>query len=74
VQIIDSSDNYWCYTLNAPAGPVTIPMSSFNARCWDNSGPSYQAGTRISALQLIVPGSDLTRTPFNFCFLGVTIQ
>jgi hypothetical protein len=74
VQIIDSSYNYWCYTLTQAAGPVTIPMSSFNTRCWDNSGQSFQPGTGISALQLIVPGSDTTSTPFNFCFLGVTIQ
>lgn len=74
LQIIDTSYNYWCYTLTQAAGPVTIPMSNFNSHCWDGSGESFQTGTSISALQLIVPGSDTVSIPFNFCFLGVTIQ
>jgi hypothetical protein len=74
LQIIDTSYNYWCYTLTQSAGPVTIPMSSFNSHCWNGSGQSFQTGTGVSALQLIVPGGDTVSTPFNFCFLGVTIQ
>jgi hypothetical protein len=74
IQLIDSSFGYWCYTLTQAAGPVAIPMVSFNSHCWDDSGQSFQPGTDIQAFQLIVPGSDTIRTPFNFCFLGVTIQ
>src|ERR1700690_4170224 len=74
VVLIDSSFNAWCYTLTQTAGPVAIAMSSFNTQCWDNSGQSFQPGTDIQAFQLAVPGSDPTTTPFNFCFLGVTIQ
>jgi hypothetical protein len=74
VQIIDASDNYWCVTLTQTVGPITIPMSSFNTQCWNDGGQSFQPGTDIAALQLIVPGSDVASTPFNFCFLGVTIQ
>ena len=74
VQLADSGNNLWCYTLAQSTGPVTIPLSSFNSKCWDNSGQSFQPGDSITTFQLIVPGSDELVTPYNFCFLGVTIQ
>jgi hypothetical protein len=74
VALVDSTFTTWCYILTQASGPVTIALSSFNTQCWDNSGQSLQPGTGLQALQLSVPGSDTTSTPFNFCFLGVTIQ
>ena len=55
-----SSSMLWCYTISTPS-PVTIPYSSFNTHCWDNTGTSY-AKQPIENVQLVVPGG-ATATP-----------
>jgi hypothetical protein len=74
-QLYDGS-NYWCSYLPASTSPTTktIPFSSFNTKCWDNSGTTFVSGTPITAVDLVVPGSNTTPTPYNFCFLGLTVQ
>ena len=74
-QLYDGSD-YWCYRLPQSTGPTTktIPFSSLNTKCWDNSGTAFTSGTPITAVDLVVPGSATTTTPFNYCFLGMTVQ
>jgi hypothetical protein len=74
-QLYDGSD-YWCSYLPASTSPTTktIPLSSLNTRCWDNSGTAFVSGTPITAVDLVVPGSNTTPTPYNFCFLGLTVQ
>jgi hypothetical protein len=74
VQLLDQGYNYWCYELTGATSPVTIPLSSFNSACWDNSGQAFTPGTPIIAIQLDVPGSNTSTTPYSFCFLGMTIQ
>jgi len=37
VQLADSGNSLWCYTLTQSTGPVTIPLSGFNSKYWDNS-------------------------------------
>ena len=74
IQLIDSSFRYWCYELTGVASPALIPLSSFNSACWDGSGVSFSPGTEIQAIQLIVPGSAASTTPFDFCFLGLVVQ
>jgi hypothetical protein len=32
------------------------------------------SGTPITVVSLSVPGSSTSATPFNFCFLGMTVQ
>ena len=75
LQLYDGSD-YWCSYLSASTNPTskTIPFSSFNTKCWDGSGTAFVSGTPITAVDLVVPGSAVAATPFDFCFLGMTVQ
>jgi hypothetical protein len=74
LQLNSSTSTYWCYELAGATSPVTIPLTSFNTQCWDNDGQSFAPGTAITSIDLVVPGSDTSSTPYNFCFLGLTIQ
>jgi hypothetical protein len=75
LQLYDGSD-YWCYYLPPSTSPTTktIPFSSLNTQCWNNGGSAFVSGTPITVVQLVVPGSNTSPTPFNFCFLGMTVQ
>ncbi len=68
--------NYWCAYLPPSTSPnaVNIPFSSLNSACWDMSGAAFVSGTPVEVVQLQVPGSDSKPTPFDYCFLGMTIQ
>ena len=77
LQLWDSgSSRYWCYNLPAATSPTTttIPLSKLNSACWDNSGAPFVSGTSITMVQLVVPGSATSPTPFDYCFLGLTVQ
>jgi hypothetical protein len=75
LQLYDGSD-YWCYYLPPSTSPTTktIPFSSLNTQCWNNGGSAFVSGTPITVVQLVVPGSNTSPTPFDFCFLGMTVQ
>ena len=60
----------WCAILTGSGG--TIALSSFNTKCWDNSGTAY-AGQALQALMIFVPGGNATATSFNFCLTALTI-
>ena len=68
--------SFWCTYLPASTSPTTttIPLSSLNTKCWDGSGTSFVSGTSITMVQLVVPGSATSATPFDYCFLGLTVQ
>ena len=68
--------NYWCYRLPPAtiATAVKIPFTSLNTRCWDNLGTTFPSGTPVTTVQLVVPGSASSPTPFDYCFLGMTVQ
>jgi hypothetical protein len=74
-QVWDGS-NFWCYYL--PASKVsttaTFPLSSLNTQCWSGQGNAFVSGTPITSIQLVVPGSATVATPFDYCFLGLTVQ
>lgn len=74
-QFYDGS-NYWCYILPPSTTPTTttIPFSSLNTQCWDGQGDGFTSGTAISNVSLVVPGGNVSSTPFDFCFLGLTIR
>jgi hypothetical protein len=74
LELLDQGYNEWCYPLTAATSPATVPLSSFNSRCWDDSGQPFTPGTSILAIQLDVPGSSSTDTPYSFCFFGMTID
>jgi hypothetical protein len=61
----------WCADLVGAAGPVTVPYTTFNTMCWDNSGTAY-AKQPIKAIQLVIPGSDTAAVPFNVTLTSVT--
>jgi hypothetical protein len=73
-QLFDGS-NYWCYILPPSSTPTTttIPLSSLNTQCWDGQGSAFTSGTAIRSVSLVVPGSNVSATPFDFCFLGLTV-
>jgi hypothetical protein len=75
LQLYDGND-YWCASLPASAGPatLTIPFSNLNTQCWSGLGSPFVSGTPITAVQLMVPCSGFSPTPFDFCFLGLTVQ
>ena len=75
LQLYDGSD-YWCTTLPAATSPttITIPFSQLNTQCWSGLGSAFVSGTPITAVQLMVPCSGFSPTPFDFCFLGLTVQ
>jgi hypothetical protein len=68
--------NFWCSYLPKSAAPnaVNIPFTGLNTACWDGTGTVFASGTPVQLVQLTVPGSNSTPTPFEFCFLGLTIQ
>ena len=74
-QMYDGS-NYWCAYLPAASSPTTttIPFSKLNTQCWNGLGSSFTSGTPITAVQLMVPCSATVPVPFDFCFLGLTVQ
>ncbi len=74
VQLNDASNNDWCYDISNATSPVTIALTSFNTRCWDNSGSAFMPGTAITTIQLLVPGDSVVDRPFDFCLLGVTFE
>jgi hypothetical protein len=69
-------DNFWCHFLPTSTGThsAAIPFSSLNTECWDGTGTSFTSGTPITSVQLVVPGSPLGATPFDYCFLGLTVR
>jgi len=74
-QLYDGS-NYWCYSLPPSSTPTTttIPFASLNTQCWNGLGSPFTSGTAIRSVSLVVPGSNLITTPFDFCFLGLTVN
>jgi hypothetical protein len=75
LQLWDGS-NYWCAYLKPSTGAntVTIPFSSLNTACWDSSGTAFVSGTPIDTIQFVVPSTATSPTPYDFCFLGMTVQ
>jgi len=74
-QLYDGS-NYWCYILPPSSAPTTttIPFASLNTQCWNGLGSPFKSGTAIMSVDLVVPGLNTTATPFDFCFLGLTVN
>jgi hypothetical protein len=74
-QLYDGSD-YWCYILPPSTTPTTttIPFASLNTQCWNGLGSPFTSGTPITSVSLVVPGSNISTTPYDFCFLGLTVN
>jgi len=68
--------NFWCFYLPPSKVPntINIPFSKLNTSCWDGTGSTFVSGTPVEMVQLTVPGSSSAPTPFDYCFLGMTIQ
>jgi len=58
----------YCATLSG-SGPQMVPFSMFNTKCWDGTGTAGTAlvGAMVSQVELVVPGTNMTDTPFDFC-------
>ena len=74
-QLFDGSQ-YWCYYL--PPAPESTTFSfllaSLNTQCWDGKGTAFQSGTAIVSVNLAVPGASNSKTPFDYCFQGMSVD
>ena len=61
-------EHRWCAPLAGKGG--LMPWTSFNTKCWDNSGTAY-AMEPLSTLIVSVPGGITAPIPFNFCLNSV---
>jgi hypothetical protein len=48
---------------------MTVPYTTFNTACWDNSGTAY-AKQPIEAVQLVAPG-DMAAAPLDMTLVSV---
>lgn len=55
----------WCATLDADT-ELYRRWDVFNTACWDGSGAPYDASP-LRSVAIVVPGSNGTATPFDFC-------
>ncbi|HJX65077.1 MAG TPA: hypothetical protein VJ860_14130, partial [Polyangia bacterium] len=66
----------WCYTITDPKGPIFVPYTKFNSKCWEvtaisnGTGTFYNGTTPIDAVVFTVPGTIASPTPYNFCVNG----
>jgi hypothetical protein len=74
LQLNDAASNNWCYELGSSSGQITIPLTSFNTHCWDNTGNYFVPGTAITTIQMVVPGDAMVDRSFDFCMLGVEFR
>jgi len=59
----------WCAPVVGNGG--YIPWTSFNTRCWDNSGSSYRY-EQLQSLSIVAgPGSTTATTEFDYCLVNV---
>jgi hypothetical protein len=74
-QLFDGSQ-YWCYYLPPATASTTysFPLSSLNTQCWDGKGTAFQSGTAIVSVNLVVPGTSSSKTPFDYCFQGMSVD
>ncbi len=74
-QLFDGSQ-YWCYYL--PPAPesttFSFPLANLNTQCWDGLGAAFQSGTPIVSVNLAVPGASSSKTPFDYCFQGMSVD
>ncbi len=76
VQLSNSSDissPAYCVDSDHFQSGQPIPITSFNTKCWDNSGTFLGAGTPINTIAMYAYGSSTAPTPFSFCLTGVTM-
>ena len=60
----------WCYTITDVQGPVFVPFSRFNTKCWDQTGTNFNpASNTISAVVFAVPGV-LVPSRYGYCIGG----
>ncbi len=59
----------WCYTITEVQGPVFVPFSRFNTKCWDQTGTAFPMTRPISAVVFLVPGLPI-KSPFSYCIGG----
>jgi len=61
----------WCAPV--PKGGIgVIPWTSFNSRCWDNSGNYFTPSTPIRWIEITDPSSNAATTPIDVCIVNVT--
>lgn len=63
----DANDR-WCAPVSGKGG--LVPWTTFNTKCWDNTGAGY-AQQPLQSAMILVPGGNKTAVVFDFCLTGV---
>jgi len=71
------ANDRWCYNITDAAGPIFVPYTKFNTKCWGTAGDvnnplgTYYDGSKmIDAVVFLVPGTTASTTPYSFCVNG----
>lgn len=59
----------WCAPV-PPGGTGKIPWTTFNTKCWNNSGNYFSPGTPIRWIEITDPSSNTATTPIDFCLVN----
>ncbi|HKU38548.1 MAG TPA: hypothetical protein VJR89_10385 [Polyangiales bacterium] len=65
----DASAAPWCAPL--PANGGFVAWTSFNTKCWDGSGATYNREP-IAKISVLVPGKTTASVAFDFCVQSLT--
>ena len=60
----------WCAPV-PQGGTGKIPWTSFNNKCWNNSGNYFTPTTPIRWIEITDPSSNVVTTPMDFCLVNV---
>ncbi|MES1205261.1 MAG: hypothetical protein ABUS79_04925 [Pseudomonadota bacterium] len=67
---IQAGTSRWCANVTGPS--TMIPWTMFNTMCWNApAGVPFAAGTPISSVAIVAPGTMATASTFNFCLVDV---
>ncbi len=70
------ANDRWCYNIAEAAGPIFVPYTKFNTKCWEvtatsnGTGTFYDGSKMIDAVVFLVPGTVASTTPYSFCVNG----
>lgn len=69
VQVNLADDSSYCASITTAAG--SLVWSQFNTQCWDNKGTPLPAGTEITSVNVIAPGTEAGVLNPDFCINSI---
>jgi hypothetical protein len=74
VSVIDTSGNDYCVDAGDWESGTPIPITLFNTACWNGSGESASASTRVKEVAVYVFSSATADRSFNYCVTDIRID